>query len=250
MTTSSGGPAAPLPYSIALLAGGIATRMRPLTERIPKALLEVAGQPFVAHQLALLRDQGIRDVVLCVGHLSDQIEAFVGDGRLYGVRVRYSIDGPTLLGTGGALRRALPLLGDAFFVMYGDSYLPCDFAAVAAAFEHERQPALMTVFRNDNQWDTSNVLYEGGRIVRYDKAARTPEMRHIDYGLSVLTASALTAYPGDEAFDLARVFQDLVARGQLAGAEVPTRFYEIGSPQGLRDTEAWLTGRRHLDDPQ
>ena len=240
----------PLPYPVAILAGGIGTRMLPRTEKIPKALLEVADEPFVAHQLALLRDQGIRDVVLCVSHFADQIEAFVGDGRRWGIRVRYSPDGPTRLGTGGALRRALPLLGESFFVLYGDSYLPCDFAAVAAAFEREQQPALMTVFRNDDQFDTSNVLYEGGRIVRYDKQDRTSAMHHIDYGLSMLRASTLAAYPAGEAFDLARVFQDLVARGALAGVEVPTRFYEIGSDEGLRDTDAWLRTRRAGDDSQ
>ena len=227
-------------YPVAVLAGGIATRMRPRTDRVPKALLEVAGKPFVSHQLTLLRRQRVRDVVLCVGHLGDQIEAFVRDGVGWNLRVQYSFDGPTLLGTGGALRRALPLLGDAFFVMYGDSYLPCDFGAVAGAFASSGRRGLMTVFRNDNAFGASNVQFEHGRIVRYDKAMRSPEMHHIDYGLGVLTRAALLPYPADAPLDLARVYQDLIGKGELAGFDVPERFFEIGSPEGLRDTEAHL----------
>src|SRR5262245_36886807 len=225
---------------IAILAGGVASRMRPRTDRIPKALLEVAGRPFIAHQLALLHAQHVTDVVLCVGHFASQIEEYVGDGAAWDVRVRYSEDGPVLLGTGGALRRALPLLGDTFFVMYGDSYLPCDFSAVAGAFTASGQSALMTVYRNDNELGASNVLFADGRIVRYDKMLATPEMRHIDYGLGILTAGPLEPYAAETRFDLARVYQDLVAAGQLAGLEMPDRFFEIGSPEGLRDTEALL----------
>jgi len=231
-------------FPIAILAGGVASRMRPRTDRIPKALLEVAGRPFIAHQLALLREQHVTDVVLCVGHFASQIEAYVGDGRAWDVRVRYSVDGPMLLGTGGALRQAQPLLGETFFVMYGDSYLPCDFAAVARAFTASGQRALMTVFRNDNSLGASNVLFEHGRIARYDKMLATPDMRHIDYGLTVLTSAPLEPYPADTPFDLSRVYQDLVAQGQLAGLEIPERFFEIGSPEGLRDTEALLAQPR------
>lgn len=228
-------------YPVAILAGGVALRMRPHTETRPKALLDVAGRPFVAHQLTLLRSRQITDVVLCVGHFGQQIEAFVGDGQAWGLRVRYSHDGPVLLGTGGALRRARPLLGPAFFVLYGDSYLPCDYAAVGRAFAGSKRLGLMTVFRNDNAFDTSNVLMESGEIVRYDKVSRGREMRHIDYGLGVLAAEALDPYPPGEPFDLSRVYQDLLARGQLAACEVADRFFEIGSPEGLRDTEALLT---------
>jgi N-acetyl-alpha-D-muramate 1-phosphate uridylyltransferase len=227
-------------YPVAILAGGIASRMRPRTDKTPKALLAVAGQPFIAHQLTLLRSQQITDVVLCVGHLAEQIEAFVGDGRAWGVRVRYSVDGPVLLGTGGALRQAQPLVGDTFFVMYGDSYLRCDFAAVARAFSESRQLGLMTVFRNDNTLGASNVRFEQGRILKYDKVTRDPEMRHIDYGLAVLTSAALASYPTDRPFDLVAVYQDPLAARQLAACEVPERFFEIGSPDGLRDTEALL----------
>jgi NDP-sugar pyrophosphorylase family protein len=227
-------------YPVAILAGGVASRMRPRTDSVPKALIDVAGRPFIAHQLTLLGRQQITDVVLCVGHLGEQIEALVGDGHAWGVRVRYSYDGPVLLGTGGALRRAQPLLGDTFFVMYGDSYLPCDFTVVSRAFAASNRRGLMAVFRNDDTLGASNVLFDRGRIVRYDKVSPGPDMRYIDYGLAILTTEALAPYPPDAPFDLSQVYQDLIAQGQLAGFEVPDRFFEIGSPDGLRDTVALL----------
>ena len=227
---------------VAILAGGLATRLRPHTETIPKSLIEVAGRPFAEHQLALLRAHGIERVVFCVGHLGEQIRDVIGDGGRLGLDVAYSFDGPVLLGTGGALRRALPLLGSAFFVLYGDSYLECDYAAIERAFVAAGKPGLMTVFRNDGQWDTSNVLFTDGRIARYDKTARTPDMRHIDYGLGVLDARVIESYDPGRPLDLAAVYADLVARDQLAGFQVATRFYEIGSHGGLEDT------RRHLEE--
>ena len=164
-------------FPVAILAGGLATRMHPLTERIPKALLEVAGRPFIEHQLALLRREGVRRVVLCVGFLGEMIEARIGDGTRFGLSVSYSFDGERLLGTGGALRRALPMLGEHFFVLYGDSYLDIAYAPVQAAYRESGLPALMTVFRNEGRWDTSNVLYDGNKVVRYDKAHPTADMR-------------------------------------------------------------------------
>ena len=224
---------------VAILAGGLATRLRPITEKIPKSLVEVAGEPFLAHQLRLLHSQGIRRAVLCVGHLGEMIERDFGDSA-FGVALRYSSDGPTLLGTGGAIRQALPLLGDAFFILYGDSYLPIDYAEVAAAWKTSGQPALMTVFRNEGAWDTSNVEFTDGRILRYDKRDRTPAMRHIDYGLSVFTRSLLAERPASEAFDLSDLQRELVAQGLMAGHEVRERFYEVGSHSGLADINRLL----------
>jgi len=163
---------------VAILAGGLATRLRPITEKIPKALMEVNGEPFLAHQLRLLHRNGIRRVVLCVGYLAEMIEEYAGDGSRFGMEIQYSPDGPVLRGTAGALAQALPLLGDRFFVLYGDSYLPCDYAAVQRAFEESGKQALMTVYRNESRWDTSNVQFEDGRILLYDKKRRTPSMRH------------------------------------------------------------------------
>lgn len=227
-------------WPVALLAGGLATRLRPITEKIPKALVVVAGQPFLSHQLRLLHTAGIRKVVLCVGYRGEMIEEEFGDGGSFGVELSYSFDGPKLLGTGGALKKALPLLGDKFMVLYGDSYLPIDYAAPARAFAASGKPGLMTVFRNENRWEPSNVWFEGGEIKRYDKRELTPEMKHIDYGLGLLRSDALPSWPNERPFDLADVYQDLIGKRQLAGYEVERRFYEIGSPQGLAELDAML----------
>jgi MurNAc alpha-1-phosphate uridylyltransferase len=229
---------------LALLAGGLATRMWPLTESVPKSLLRIDGEPFLAHQLRLLVEQGIKDIVICCGHLGEQVEAFAGNGSRFGCRVRYSYDGDALLGTGGALRRALPLLGESFVVMYGDSYLLADPLRAWKAFLTSRQPALMTVLRNDGRWDASNVEMRAGRIVRYDKLRREPEMHFIDFGLSLMQANVLKAWPECEPFDLAAVMAGLAAEGKLAAHEVHGRFYEIGSPEGLHDTERMLRALR------
>jgi NDP-sugar pyrophosphorylase family protein len=226
--------------SVAILAGGLATRLRPITEKIPKSLVTVAGEPFLAHQLRLLHDRGLRRAVLCVGYLGEMIERDFGDGAAFDMELRYSFDGPKLLGTGGALRGALPLLGEEFFVLYGDSYLPIDYAAVLAAFHASGQPGLMTVFRNEGAWDASNVHFAEGHIVRYDKRDRTPEMQHIDYGLGVFRASVFAERPEGEAFDLADVQRELVAKDALAGHEVFQRFYEVGSHSGLAELEVLL----------
>jgi N-acetyl-alpha-D-muramate 1-phosphate uridylyltransferase len=230
---------------VAILAGGLATRLRPVTERMPKSLVEVGGRPFAEHQIALLHRHGVREIVFLVGHLGEMVRDALGDGSRWGVHLRYAFDGPRPLGTGGALRAALPQLGDPFFVLYGDSYLECDYAAVARAFHASGQSGLMTVCRNDDQWDRSNVLFAGGRILSYNKETRTPQMRHIDYGLGVLTRSAFEGDAAAAAFDLAAVYQRLLAAGDLAGFEVDGRFYEIGSPAGLEETRAHLSGDRH-----
>ncbi|MBF0561864.1 MAG: nucleotidyltransferase family protein [Alphaproteobacteria bacterium] len=226
---------------VAILAGGLASRLRPLTETIPKALLEVAGEPFIAHQLRWLAREGVTEVVLCLGYLGGQVVAFVGDGGRFGLRVRYSHDGDRLMGTGGALRRALPLLGERFFILYGDSYLDIAFAPVAAAFEASGLDGLMTVYGNEGRYDTSNVVFSEGRIVCYSKKLRRPDMRYIDYGLGLLRAEVLAAWPDGEPFDLADVYSGLVDAGLLAGYESTRRFHEIGSPEGLAETEAYLS---------
>ena len=226
--------------AVAILAGGLATRLGPLTESVPKALLNVGGKPFLSHQLDYLASQGIQHVVLCAGHLGEMIERQFGDGHQWGLRLEYSFDGPVLLGTGGAIRKALPLLGPSFFVLYGDSYLPIDFSAVEAAFRHSGKTGCMTVYRNENRWDTSNVEFSQGRIVVYDKKNRRPDMLHIDYGLSAFHARTFAGYPAETRFDLADVMGSLIARGELAGYEVAERFYEIGSHAGLAETEEYF----------
>ncbi len=238
----------PLP-TVAILAGGLATRLRPRTETVPKSLLEVNGEPFAVHQLRLLQSKGIRRVVFCVGHLGELIQQAIGDGSTLGLQVDYSFDGPALLGTAGAVRNALPRLGDSFFVMYGDSYLPCDYAAIARQFQAVGLPGMMTVFRNEGKWDTSNVEFEadgveGGRILAYSKTDRTPNMRYIDYGLGVFRAEAFQGLPVGKPRDLAELYADLLQRKQLAAFEVRERFHEIGSPAGLQETAEFLAAAR------
>jgi len=230
-----------------VLAGGIGTRMRPQTEEAPKALLPVLGRPFADWQLELLAKQGIERVLYSVGYRGEMIRDHVGDGSRWGLEVKYVDEGHKLRGTGGALHLAFHLgeLEEAFFVLYGDSYLPVDFGAVERAWEQTPLPALMTVFRNDGQWDASNAIYDDGRVVLYDKdrpADRVEEMHWIDYGLSILTRNVVgERVPPNGVSDLADLMRDLSREGKLAGYEVSERFYEAGSPEGLRDLEQYLS---------
>jgi NDP-sugar pyrophosphorylase family protein len=230
--------------TVAILAGGLATRLRPMTETMPKSLLQVNGEPFAVHQLRLLQANGIPRVVLCVGHLGALVERAIGDGCNLGIQVDYSFDGPALLGTAGAVKNALPKLGESFFVMYGDSYLPCDYAAIARSFEFAGTLGMMTVFRNEGKWDRSNVEFEAGKILEYDKQNRNAHMRHIDYGIGLFRAEAFQNLPAGQASDLTELYKDLLQRKQLAAYEVTERFYEIGSPEGLRETSEFLAAQR------
>jgi N-acetyl-alpha-D-muramate 1-phosphate uridylyltransferase len=231
---------------VCVLAGGLGTRLGEAVRDTPKPLLEVAGKPFIFHQLELLRSHGARRIVLCVGYLGERIEAAVGDGARLGLHVTYSYDGPEPLGTGGAVRQALPQLGEAFMVLYGDTFLRVDYPEVQRAFEASELPGLMTVLRNDGRWEASNAIYADGRVLRHDKHRPTPDMRWIDYGLGVLRAEALDFAAGDP--DLAGTYAELARRGLLAGYEASERFYEIGTSESLLETDAflraWLSARR------
>lgn len=228
---------------VIVLAGGLATRLRPITEKIPKALVEVNGRPFLDYQMRLLAANGVTRAVLSVAYRGEMIEEYLGDGSRYGVDVSYSFDGPNYLGTAGAIRKALHLLGPAFFTLYGDSYLTVPFADVERRFVEGGKEALMTVYRNEGLFDTSNVEFACGRIVTYDKKARTAAMRHIDYGLGVFRASVFARLADGESCDLATLYQDVLRRGELAGYEVQERFYEIGTVAGIEDTARFLTER-------
>ena len=229
----------------ALLAGGLATRLRPVTETIPKAMVEVAGKPFIDHQLELLRRHGFRKVVLCLGHLGHVVATHVGDGSRFGLEVSCAFDGEKLRGTGGALLAAVPLLGggpdDSFWVMYGDSYMDIDYRAVLEHFSRSGADGLMTVLRNGDRWDKSNVVFRGGKLLRYDKRDRTPDMDHIDYGVALLRKRVLGRIPPGEPFDLAGLYSALVAEGKMVGYEVTERFYEIGTPAALEEARRYLT---------
>jgi NDP-sugar pyrophosphorylase family protein len=225
---------------VAILAGGLATRLKPITEKIPKLLVEVAGEPFFTHQIRLLKKAGLTRLVLCLGYLGERIVELYGDGSKWGVEIEYSFDGPKLLGTGGALIRALPRLGEAFYVLYGDSYLPIDYLAVGSAFLGSGKLGMMTVFENREKFDASNVWFEDGVIRAYSKREKLPAMRHIDYGLGVFRRSAFDGFPRGEVVDLANVQEALLGRHELAGYEIGQRFYEIGSHEGLRELDQLL----------
>jgi len=227
-----------------ILAGGLGTRMRPFTESCPKTMLPVAGRPFAEHQLEFLLRGGVTDVVYLIGYRGEMIRNHFGDGRAWGIRIRYVDEGSKLRGTGGALRLALSqgVLAPEFLVIYGDSYTPVDIPAVWAAFKSSSKPALMTVLCNQERWDRSNVVYEDGRIVVYDKTrrdARSSLMRHIDYGLSAMRRDVVgDLVPQTVPSDLSMVFHQLSLEDRLAGYEATERFYEVGSPAGLADFEA------------
>ncbi len=219
--------------------------MAPSTDALPKALLPVAGRPFADWQLSWLAEQGVDEVVYSIGYLGDQIRRHVGTGEQWGLRVRYVDEGANLRGTGGALRQALDasVLADGFLVLYGDSYLNVDVRSVWDAFVASKSAALMSVFLNDGQWERSNVVFSGGMVIRYEKGKSTVpnEMRYVDYGLSVFRRSTVERWMSIDTFvDLADTFTALSAAGQLAGYEAVRRFYEIGSPSGLKDLEAHL----------
>lgn len=233
---------------LAILAGGKATRLGELARDIPKCLQDVAGRPFLHWQLDWVASQGHRRVVLLIGHLGDQVRASVGDGARFGLDIAYSEDGDRPLGTAGALRQALPLLGPRFLVTYGDSLLDVSLGEVEDAWAASRKAALMTVLANGNRWDTSNLIYRDGAIRAYDKVRRSPEMQHIDYGLGGLSEQLLQELPDGPA-DLATVYQTALQRGELAAFEVAHRFYEIGTPAGLQELRTHLTSRNPAPRP-
>jgi N-acetyl-alpha-D-muramate 1-phosphate uridylyltransferase len=222
-------------FPVVILTGGLATRMKPLTEKVPKAMLDIDGRPFIYHQLNLLKKKGINRVILCVGFLGEKIENYVGDGAKFQLDVKYSYDGEKLLGTGGAIKKALKYLDDSFFVLYGDSYLDVDYEEIETTFFKAPAKGLMTVYKNEGKWDTSNVVYRNNEILMYSKKKQTEEMNYIDYGLGVLSKSVFHDFKNENAFDLACVYEKLAEEKQLMGYEVFERFYEIGSKEGLKE---------------
>lgn len=227
-----------------VLAGGLATRMRPQTLRVPKSLLPVAGRAFVDWQLERLAQSGFDQVVMCVAHLGDQIRAHVGDGSRFGLRVAWSEEGPNLLGTAGAVRVALPLLAPEFLLTYGDSFLPFDYAAPLRVLgAHADCDGVLAIFKNDGQWDASNVHYSSGWVVRYEKGASDPAFDHIDYGAMALRRGVIEAFSEGVPLGLDAVQADLATRKRLRAFVARERFYEIGSPAGLADLDRFLRTR-------
>ena len=231
---------------LAILAGGYATRLGLLTKDFPKCLIEINGRAFVDWQLDLLVENGYRDFVFCVSYKSDMVQNHLGDGSRWGSRIRYSIDGETQLGTGGAIQKALPLLGKAFGVIYGDSYLPIDYSGVELEFLYSKNQALMTIYNNHNQFDASNVEYGDGKVINYEKESADRKMTHIDYGLTYFREDAFLSTSKELSFDLSSTCHLLAKEGKLAGFEVFERFYEIGSVQGIENLSEYL--RRASND--
>ena len=218
-----------------ILAGGLGTRLRPLTSEVPKALIPIGGKPFLHHQIDLLKRRGIRDIVLCVGHLGDRVKDYFGDGRWLGVRIRYSEEEGHLLGTAGAIKNAEPLLRDDFFLMYVDSYLMIDYREIMRYFRRFDRLGLMVVWRNVDRFERSNVMVEGNLVTAYNKDQKSPDMVYINYGLSVLRKEALAFIPAGRPFSQEDFYQILIDQGELLTFEVEQRFYEIGSPKGLEE---------------
>ena len=227
---------------VVILSGGPATRLRPITHDVPKALVSVADEPFIAHQLRLLKDKGIRKVVILAGYLGEQIKDFVKDGSAFGIEAAYSFDGEKLLGTGGAVKKALGMLGESFFLMYGDSYLDTDYKEINEHFLKQDKPALMTVLKNNDRWDKSNIEYRDGIIIGYDKRNPASRMEHIDYGLSLFKKEAFMNHEYPQVFGIDMLYHDLISDGKLAAYEVKERFFEIGSLNGLDETDKYLRG--------
>lgn len=225
--------------TVLILCGGLATRLQPITKTIPKSLVMVNNKPMLQYQLDMLQKQGIRHVVLCVGYLGEMIQDTFGD-KYRDILLEYSFDGPKLIGTGGAIKKAYSKLSDTFFVLYGDSYLPVEYKPILEYFHTTNKEGLMTLFKNDNLYDTSNVVFKDNQIICYDKKNKTTDMNYIDYGLSIFNVSVFKTYPADCSFDLSQVMVNLVNNKQLAGYEVFNRFYEMGSINGLNELELYL----------
>ena len=227
-------------FPVVILAGGLATRLHPMTHTLPKSLIEINDEPFIAHQLRLLKKNGIQRVVLCVGYLGEKIIDFVGNGNSFGLQVAYSLDGPHLLGTAGSIQNAMPLLPDSFFVLYGDSYLSCPYLEIQKTFLVSQKKALMAVFHNKGEGDQSNVEFHAGSILAHDKKQQTARMHHIDYGLGVFNKSVFASVLQNTPSDLTNLYQELIQQQQLAAFEVKERFYEVGSFAGINEFKHYL----------
>ncbi|MDR2352986.1 MAG: NTP transferase domain-containing protein [Deltaproteobacteria bacterium] len=225
---------------VVILAGGLATRLGKLSEGTPKSLIDIQGEPFIFHQLRLLRHSGVEKVKILLGHLGEKIQNTVGTGENFGLEVTYSSDGPNPLGTGGAILNALPTLPGLFLILYGDSYLEVDYREVAKTFLYSGKLGLMTVYKNDNQFEKSNVIFQNNLVKLYDKNAQKDTMAYVDYGLICLTKEAIANWPKKK-FDLSEVLTELSIKKELAGMEITNRFYEVGSLAGIEDLKKHLS---------
>ena len=231
-------------FTTFILSGGLGTRLGSITEDVPKCLIPVNGKPFIHWQLEYLQEQGIKSVIICVGHLSEAVYEELKDKKNYDMKISFSNDGNDLLGTGGAIRKALEnFYVKNLFVLYGDSLLNIDMNDVSKAFISTDKPALMTIIKNSNDWDKNNINFYRNKILEYNKFKHSSDMKYIDYGLSVLSSSLLYQFPLGKKFELSKLLNKISLSGDLQGYEVHQRFYEIGSLKGLRETENYLRRR-------
>ena len=232
------------PTQAVILAGGLGTRLLPITRTIPKAMIPIGGRPFLEYQLALLKSHGVTDIVLCIGHLGDVLASHFGDGSRLGLSIRYGREDDRLLGTGGALKNVERLLSETFFLTYGDGYLTVDYQRAMAYFRRNRRLGLMVVYKNRDRYDRSNILVDGRFVTGYDKRLRVPGIEYIDFGVSIFRREVLRQIPQGVAFSLETLYTSLIGRRQLLAYKVRRRFYEVGSPRGLAEFDALVrTGR-------
>ena len=223
-----------------ILAGGLATRLKPLSFKLPKSLIDINGKPFIHYQLKYIQDQGIEKVTLCIGYKGEMIKNYVGNGNNWGLDVTYSSDWPNLLGTGGAIQKALPFVSEDFFVLYGDSFLPINYLEILSYYRKKRLNNLITIYKNKNLFDKSNIIFDGNKILLYDKVNLNKEMNYIDYGLSILNKTLFKDIKINQNFDLGELFKTLSYSNKLNGIEIKKRFYEIGSFKGIEDTSEFF----------
>jgi NDP-sugar pyrophosphorylase family protein len=235
---------------IAILAGGLATRLQPLTEKVSKSMIMIEGKPFLQYQLEFLKKGGISNIVLCVGYLSEQIETYFGDGKRFGVDIKYSRESERLLGTAGTLKNAETLLEEEFFVMYGDSYLFLNFKEVGIHFQKFNKSALMVVYKNYDKYDKSNVVVEEGMVTKYDKKHKTKDMVYIDYGVSILRKKVLDMVPSNQVYSLEELFPALIKQNEMLASETKERFFEIGSHRGLEEFKKYVVLYLHRKEEE
>lgn len=229
-------------FPIVILAGGLATRLGRLSKKTPKSLILVNEKPFISYQLQLLKNRGFEKVIICIGYLGNLIQKYVKDGKQFGLSVTYSEDGEQLLGTAGALCKVSTLVNENFFVLYGDSYLMVDYKAIQKKFEEQSKPALMTIYKNNDKGDRSNIEFSNNRIINYDKKNKTISMKYIDFGLSILKKNIF--YSNETFDDLSFFFQKLLTENRLASFEVFQKFYEIGSIDGLNEFKNFIKQKK------
>ena len=223
-----------------ILCGGLATRLGKITKNIPKSMVKIKNKPFLEYQIEILKKRSIKDIVLCVGHLSDQIEQYFGNGENFGVNIKYSYDGDKQLGPIGALKNAEDLLKEDFFIMYGDSYIDVDFQQISSFFKKHDKLGLMVVYKNFNKYDKSNLIIKDNIIIAYGEKERTEDMVYIDYGTSILSKKSMKLIPKNTFYSTGQLFTDLISKGELIAFEVKNRFYHIGNPDALEEFNNYI----------